>query len=279
MTNKFFRYILLAATLIFIWQACDSEDPSKNASFLRLKLTDATSFTIKEMYVDIREISVFLVDTTQEGEWMPLNFSGREYNILELINGRTTILLEQFVPAGTKLHQIKLMLGHNNRFVTNKDSTVTLQIPTEFLEGIVIDAMDMEMLANTISSVIIDINASLSIRESNGNYFLHPEARAFPEIFGGKLKGFVSPLSANPYVVVVQDKDTFITKPEREAPGDPVGSFQFIGLKEGEWEVHMLPDPESEYLDTTFISTIETGKTFEITPKPIRLKLRPGAEE
>ncbi|MDR2815982.1 MAG: DUF4382 domain-containing protein, partial [Proteiniphilum sp.] len=84
MPYRLFRYILLIAVLIFSWQACNSDDPSVNASRLRLKLTDATSLVIKEFHVDIREIAVFLVDTaSREGEWITLEFSGKTYDILK----------------------------------------------------------------------------------------------------------------------------------------------------------------------------------------------------
>ena len=273
MLYRLFRYILLITTFIFSWQACDSNDPSINASFLRLKLTDATSLVLKEFHIDIREIAVFLVDTaSHEGEWITLEFPGRTYDVLKLINGKTVQLIEQYVPAGTELQQIKLVFGNDNRLVTNTVQTIPLQIPTELQEGIVIDAVNMEMRLNTISSMIIDLNAALSFRESNGTYFLYPVVRAFPETYGGKLRGYVAPLEASPFIAIIQDEDTLLTLPVRETLGDNMGMFQFIGLKEGEWEVHMKANPESNYHDTVFISTIEEGKTTEITPKPIWLK-------
>jgi len=48
--------------------------------------------------------------------------------------------------------------------------------------------------------------------------------------------------------------------------------FQFIGLKEGEWEVHFVPDPQTNFRDTVIIAAIEEGKPFDISPKPVRLK-------
>lgn len=275
MFYKPFRYILFIAVLGFLWQACEGDDPSVNASRLRIKLTDATSLVLKEFHVDIREISVFLVDTaSSEGEWTILEFPGRTYDILKLINGKTVQLVDQYVPAGTELQQIKLVLGDGNHLITNTNKPIPLQIPAELEEGIVIDAVKMELRTNTISSMIIDLNAALSVRESaNETYFLYPQARAFPETYGGKLRGYVAPLESSPFVAIIQDEDTLFSLPERETLGDNMGMFQFIGLKEGEWEVHLVPDPESGYSDTVFISTVEVGKTTDITPKPIRLKL------
>lgn len=273
MLNKPLLYILLILIPIFIWQACDSSDPSINASRLRLKLTDATSLTLRELHVDIREIEAFLADTVSgEGEWITLEFSGRAYDILKLMNGKTVQLVDQYVPGGKELQRIKLVLGNDNRLVTNTDKSYPLHIPDDLREGIVIDAVKMELPLNTISSMIIDLNAAHSIRELDGTYFLHPVARAFPESYGGKLRGAVAPLQASPLVVIVQERDTLFTYPEIEKSGDEMAMFQFIGLKEGDWEVFLVPSPGSGYRDTVFISRVEADKTTEITPKPIRLK-------
>jgi hypothetical protein len=182
-------------------------------------------------------------------------------------------LVDQYVPAGTELQQIKLLLGNDNRLKTNTDSVIPLHIPPKLEDGLVIDAIKMEMRLNTISSMIIDLNAAFSVlKTAEGDNYLYPAARAFPEVYGGKLRGYVAPLNANPYVKIIQETDTLFASPDRENPNDQMAMFQFIGLKEGEWEVHLKADPESGYQDTVFIKTVETGKTVDITPKPVRLK-------
>lgn len=276
MCYKPFRNILLIAMLLSLWQACNSEDPSLNASRLRLKLTDAASLIMKEFYVDIREISVFLVDaTTQEGEWVDLDFKGQRYDVLKLRNGKMVQLVDQYVPGGTELQKIRLTFGDDNQMVviTDKIEEIPLRIPPELEEGLVIDAIPMEMRLNTISNLVIDLNASLSVMMTeNGDSWLYPMARAFPELYGGKLKGYVAPIEANPYVKIIQEPDTFFTFPEIEGTDNQMAMFQFVGLREGEWEVHFMADRESHYKDTMIIAHIEEGKSFDISPKPIRLK-------
>lgn len=283
MAYRLFRYILFFAVLIFSWQACDNEDPSVNASRLRLKLTDAASVAMRDFFVDIREISVFLMDTvTHEGEWITLEFPGKTYDILKLMNGKMVQMVDQYVPAGTELQQIKLMFGNDNRLVVITDSieTIPLRLPPGLEDGLVIDAVKMELRQNTISSMVIDLNAALSVLiTQDGDYFFYPVARAFPETYGGKLRGYVAPLNASPLVAIVQDEDTLYAIPERDPPNDlnsDIGMFQFIGLKEGEWEIHLTPRSESNYRDTVFNMTVEDGKVADIPLKPVRLKLIPG---
>ncbi|HCB88791.1 MAG TPA: hypothetical protein DEP71_05850, partial [Porphyromonadaceae bacterium] len=121
--------------------------------------------------------------------------------------------------------------------------------------------------ANYITSIMIDINAALSFYESNGNYFLKPVLRVFPETFGGSLKGYALPVEAMPIVKIVKDKDTLFTIPEKTD-----GMFHFKGLKEGDWEIVVFSTSNSGYRDTLFVDTVYTGKTRELKSKIVLKK-------
>ncbi|ULB33873.1 MULTISPECIES: DUF4382 domain-containing protein [Proteiniphilum] len=258
---------LLVALLLLLITACQNNDPGENAAWLRIKLTDAASPVIKELYLDINGIEVFVNDSkNSKGEWIPVSFQGSEYNLFKLMNGRTVLLAEQYIPAGGVLQKIKLIPGSNSRMISNTSQSISLQLPPEIREGIIIDNVNAELYANIISSIVIDVNASLSVRELNGNYFIYPVARAFSETFGGKLRGFVEPVEAAAFIAVVHDTDTFMTLPEAD------GMFMFTGLAEGTWEVHMIANPLANYRDTVFTDTIVQGQITEIRPKPVRLK-------
>ncbi len=80
--------------------------PGENAAWLRIKLTDAASPVIKELYLDINGIEVFVNDSkNSKGEWIPVSFQGSEYNLFKLMNGRTVLLAEQYIPAGGVLQK------------------------------------------------------------------------------------------------------------------------------------------------------------------------------
>jgi hypothetical protein len=267
MLNKSIRYSIIIFGVLFLFSTCGKDDASVNASRLRIKLTDATSLVIKELYFNINEIEVFVIDSANtEGEWVPLEYSGGEYNLLQLRNGKMVQLVDQYFPAGKVIQKIKLILGNNNRLISTTAVTEPLNLPAEILEGIIIDNVNAELNANIISSIVIDVNVALSVRESNGNYFLDPAARAFPETFGGSLRGYVAPIEADPFIAIVQETDTFITIPEAD------GMFLFSGLNEGPWEVHIVANPLTNFRDTVFSDTVVQGRIKEITPKPVRLK-------
>ncbi len=253
--------------MALIITSCDKSDTSNNAARLRVKLTDAASVVIKELHIDIDAVEVFVTDSANtDGEWMSLDYSGGEYNLLALMNGKTVQLVDQYFPADKSVEKIRLTLGDNNRVLSITNTTpIPLQKSPEIVNGLVIDNVEVELASNIITSIIIDINAALSIRESNGNWFLQPSARAFAETYGAQLKGYVSPREASSLVAIVQETDTFMTIPESD------GMFLFFGLNEGPWEIHLVAIPGTIYGDTVFTDTLSVGQKKELTPKPIRL--------
>lgn len=271
MLNKWVRYFFLALLPILLIYGCEEDDPSVNAGRLRVKLTDATDITIKELYFHIQEISVFVTDTTNsEGEWRTLEFNGGEYNLLKLFNGKSVQIVDQFFPAGKAIQKIRLVPGHNNRFLTNIDKEPSpLQLPGEIVNGVEIELPEpIILMPNIISSLVIDVNAAQSIRNLNGNNFFYPTIRAFPESYGSKLQGQVSPAEFTAAIAVILEPDTLWTVVE------PDGSFSFSGLEKGEWEVYLFAHPASLYTDTAFTWNVDTTGLVSITPRPIKLPVR-----
>jgi hypothetical protein len=259
------KNLLLVLFIILI--GCDKGDTIDNAARLRVKITDATSLVIKEMHVDITEISLFVTDSADaDGEWISLEYTGGEYNLLKLMNGKSVQIVDQYFPSDVKIEKMKLLFGNNNRIITNTDSLIQLQKVPEIADGLEFEINNVELMPNVISYIIIDINAALSVTESNGNWFLNPAARAFQENWGASITGYVAPIEANPRIAILKDDDVFFTIAE------PDGMFKFIGLEEGIWEIHIMAHPESIFKDTIFTDTLAASEKKELTPKPIRLQ-------
>ncbi len=255
MHNRSIRYFFPVILLFLILlSSCDGNDPSVNAGRLRVKLTDATDISIKELYLDIRELAVYATDTTSmEGEWVTLEYNGGQYNLLQLLNEKSVQLVDQYFPAGKTLRRVRLVLGHDNRFVTFTEKPYPLQLPPEIIEGVVVDLREpVPIMSHIIAGLTIDVNAALSVWESNGNYFLDPSVRAFPEAYGASLRGSVAPPRAAAFVAIMQHPDTLFTLPETD------GKFGFPGLQKGEWEVFIKAAEGSLYADTAFVWDIDT---------------------
>lgn len=263
--------LLLFSLIPLLFYSCGKEDISENAVRLRIKLTDAAAPMLKDIYIDIESIEVQATDSAGvEGDWVTLDFNGGEYNLLKLMNGKTVQLTDQYFPAGGKIDKIRLTLGNNNRMVTVTDKPIPLEKSPNVTEHLIIDNVNAALPAHYIVGIVIDINAALSVYELNGNYYLDPRARAFPETYGGSLRGYVAPIEASPVVLITREGDSLFSLPEGSE-----GMFLFPGLEEGAWKVHLFANPESGYRDTIFLSdTIRQGRVTEITPKPIRLQLQ-----
>lgn len=275
MHRKYIYNILIATMILFSFSHCGKEDISKDAARLRIKLTDAAAPSFKEMFIDINKIEVFHVDSVGgNGEWVELSYVGGEYNLLTLMNGKMVQLTDEYFQSGGKIDKIRITLGDNNRIKTITDKTFTLHKASRVVDYLVIDDVNAVLSPHVIVSIVIDINAALSIYELNGNYYLDPRARAFPETFGGSLKGNVVPAEASPIILITREGDSLLSLPEGEQ-----GMFLFTGLEEGVWKVHLIAHPESPYQDTIFMSdTILRGKVTEIKPNPIRLSFSGGLE-
>lgn len=260
------RFTVVLTTMILSLVACGDEDISTNAARLRIKLTDAGTPVIKELNFDIKAIEVFATDTvTHEGEWIPLAFEGKKYNLLALRNGKMVDLVDQYFPSGKIIEKVKLIPGVNSYFVPVAANNIPLNIPPEIADGIIVDNLNFLLTSHVISSIVIDVNVTHSVRESNGNYFLYPAVRVFSESFGGKLRGYVAPVEVVSFVAIIQEKDTLFSLPE----GD--GMFMFTGLSPGPWEVYVIASPDAAYQDTLFTENVKQGELKDIVPKPITL--------
>lgn len=260
------KITLFSALLLMIsFVGCSKDDPSVNATRLRIKLTDAPVLLVSEFNVDIQKIEISTTDNTNSDEqWTTLDFKGGIYNVLPLSNGKSKQIVDQYFPSGV-LRKMKITFGNNSKIKTTDGEKILIPDP-EIKDGIVVDVHD-NLYANYITSIMIDINAALSFYESNGNYFFKPVLRVFPETFGGSLKGYALPVEAEPVVKIVQDKDTLFTIPEKSD-----GMFQFKGLKEGKWEILVFPASNTGYRDTLFTDSVFTGKTRELKSKIILKK-------
>lgn len=274
MQIKVSRYFFFLVFLFIVF-SCDKNDPSVNAARLRVKLsslssfviTTDTNFVVKELHLDINRIEVAVLDSAaRQSEWISLEFDAKEFNLLSLSGEKSLQLVDQYFPANQTISAIKLIFGNKSRAIptTGVDNKQDLIIPDALKEGLILPVV-VNLYPNNISSIVIDVQTPFAVFESNGNYFLNPVSRVFPETFGGSLRGTVAPLEALAAVLITRNADTLLTIPE------PQGSFLFRGLEEGPWKIHILANRLSGFKDTIFTDTVVQGKIRELKPNPIRL--------
>lgn len=255
--------------LLLFAVACKNNDPSINATRLRISLTDAPAepLILSELNVHIEQIQVSTSDSENGAEsWQNVEFSGGTYNILPLTNGKQKQIVDQYFPVGV-LRKIKIVFGSNTSYASpTSTNKIPLELSQQAKEGIVLN-VNANLYPNYISNIIIDINGLLSIQKSNDTYIFNPVIRSYAETFGGSLKGYIEPREAAPLIIFTKDAETLHAIPE---PKD--GMFLISGLAEGEWKISVIP-ANAEYKDTTFVDSVFTGKIRDLKSKIVLKKI------
>lgn len=261
---------LLTLLLVLFAVSCSKNDPSVNATRLRISLTDAPlsskdgDVIITELNVDIEKIEVSMVDSVDSSveNWVTLTHNGELHNVLSLTNGKQKQIVDQYFPTGV-LRQLRITFGGNSNMKANGVMKDVVLDPSA-RDGIVFD-VNANLYANYISNIILDLNAALSLHEDNGNFIFNPSIRVFAEASTGSLKGYALPQNANPIVVITNKIDTLLTMPEFTD-----GLFVFMGLSAGEWDIHVLSDPALGYRDSIFSDTVYIGQTTDLSKIMLR---------
>lgn len=275
MTKK----IVLILCVISALLSCNKDDVSDNAARLRIKITDAPFVSLREMVVEITSIEVSVSDSTNNvpGEWIPLEFTPQQIDLLTLNNGQTKQVVDQYFRAGTTIRRMRLRFGNQSKVVGITETNLVdrkLVLDDRIKEGVIIDNLNINLYPNVIESVVVDINAAMSVFEENDNLFLNPAVRVFSEANVGGITGAVAPLSAQPFVFAVNATDTILTLPRYElvdGKEPEYGTFSFIGLQPGLWTIHVIPNVQSGYQAFEITDSVVVRKTTALKPHPIQL--------
>ena len=285
------RYIAILLIFTLLLASCQSDDPSTYSSRLRVSLTDFTDFSARvgarEIFIDIRRIEIAVTEPAPREigarateEWIVLDFSGGEFEVMELNNGRTQQILDQWTPANRTIIAVKVVFGNNSRVVGVDHRHTPIHIPDEFREGAVFE-MVTPLYTNTVTSIIIELNTFFS--ETDGRLYLNPIwLRAFPEATTTTLRGVVLPSEILTIVSVSnkEGKELFVV-PEFVWEGRNNGRFEILGVSAGDWTVHIKPlDPQSPFSDITFVHNIEFDARRRVSEiGTIRLEVTPEDPE
>src|SRR5437868_5709384 len=123
--NRFQFSLGIILSSLFIITSCsknDSSSVSGNQGRLELRLTDSPDPNVKEVWVDVQGVTINMSDTNE------ITLTGTHpgvYNLLDLTNGKDTLLADATIPTGT-ISQIRLLLGPNNYIVTNSGQKISL---------------------------------------------------------------------------------------------------------------------------------------------------------
>ena len=258
---------LAILALIFTINACKKSDTVNNnqPSSMNIYLTDAPA-DYKAVWIDIEQVMVKgNSDSSGDDGWVsvPLLRAGK-YNLLDLRNGKDTLLGGVDLPAG-KVSQIRLILGESNQLVLNDGTTVDLKTPSGQESGIKLD-VDADLKAGIPYELVLDFDAARSIVKAgnSGQYILKPVIRTFAKAAGGGIQGVVLPDSANAHVMAISGSDTLGAIP------DASGNYKFWGVPEGSYNLIFSADSTTGYKSDTInniavtVGNIATADTVRL---------------
>lgn len=198
--------LLLTGSVILYSCQKNGETNDNGKARLQVRLTDSPDPNVKEVWVDVQEVRI-----NMEGSgWITLGGAHPGlYNLLDLTDGKDTLLADAQIPAG-KISQIRLLLGDNNFIITNSGEKIKLSTPSAQQSGLKVQ-IHQEVTGGILYRLILDFDAGKSIVKAgnSGKYNLKPVIRIISFIpSGGNLHGVVVPDSVRTAIYAIQGVDT-----------------------------------------------------------------------
>ena len=231
------RTLLSVAAFLIIAFGCKKADDKESFSKLTFKLTDAPA-VYDMVNIDLLGIQVIINDSI-----IDLETSAGVYNLLDFVNGKDTLIVDDYVPAGM-LSQVRLILGENNSLAVGEDS-YDLKTPSAQQSGLKLN-VHQQITPGVSYEYIIDFDAARSIvKTGNSKYILKPVIKVFADAVTGGIEGVVFPAGAKPVIYAISEtEDTSTVFADTLS-----GKYMFRGLFEGSYSLEFMP--VAPYNDTT----------------------------
>ena len=203
-----FLTLFLAALMTLTLASCGGSGSSSGSSSngdgtLSLELTDSTTQDYRAVYVTIDRVDVHRAD----GNWEIVANPQATYNLLELVNGVTSPLGEDQLPAGNYT-QMRLIIGptpdsgtnlndnfhpYANYLLMADNSINELKIPSGPQTGIkLVSGFTIDQ--NQTTELLLDFDAMRSVVKAgkSGKYLLKPTIKVLDRNTEAIVKGTVS---------------------------------------------------------------------------------------
>lgn len=240
---------LVFVAAVVLATACADDERAR----IVVRLTDSPG-DYQAVNVDIQDIQV-----KGDGGWQSLpNVNSGIYNLLDLTDGRETVLTSSEYPAG-RINQIRLVLGEENSVVID-DDTLDLTTPSAQQSGLKL-LHNATLTGGITYAILLDFDAAKSVvKTGNDDYILKPVIKVVSEAQDGAIDGTVTPAELNVAVFAIQGADTVGTSYV------PAGSTEFFvgGLPAGNYTVGFDPGDLSGYEKSTIENVgVELGEVTQ----------------
>lgn len=228
---------------------------STDQARLEVRLTDNPPVNIAEAWVDIREVSINMGDSG----WISLDGTRPGmYNLLDLTNGRDTLLSNALIPTGS-ISQIRLVLGDNNYVITDDGDSVHLETPSAQQSGLKVQ-VHQTVNGGMLYRLKLDFDAAQSIHAAgnSGRLMLKPVLRLISfEPSGGNVRGVVLPDSVITAIYALDGTDTVSSTFSDTTMG---GAYYFNDIPAGSFTFSYVPQ-DTIHQSTTRSVNVTLGQT------------------
>lgn len=258
MKGLVFKLLVFMGIGLFFAGCLNNPTSPTGSAILQVSMTDApAAFDSVNIYIDSVQAHIANGDTIQG--WYTLNNIPAMYNLKTLVNGASTIIGKDTLPAG-RYSQIRLYLGLGSYVVVNGQQ-YTLKIPSGVQTGVKLN-VDANLQEGFLYNITLDFDAGMSILLSgtpnNPGYTLNPVIRSGAAATTGIIYGVVSPnIPSSVWATSSADMNSTFT--------DDAGAFKLIYLNPGTYNISIHPD-DTSYRDTTLATTyqVSEGKTINL---------------
>jgi hypothetical protein len=257
MKTKSLFFALAFFLSLAVFSSCDK---SSSTARLQIALVDATG-DYEEVNVNVVGVEISKTSNGSEG-WESLPVEPKTYDLLKLTGGQEALLVDTDIPAGGKIHQIRLILADGNTVkIEGQMNPLDLETPSAQTSGLKLN-IQQEVEADLIYKIVLDFDVAKSIVVTGGGkYILKPVIRTFLEAYGGSLKGTIETAECLEAVVNVAEAGS-VTAVATTSTNDQ-GQFLIKGLEAGTYDVTITPS-NGNCVAKTISVTIEDGQVNNI---------------
>ena len=241
------KYFIGTVLILTVITACSDSENTEGVANVQFRLTDLPA-EYQQVNIDVLAVEVIMNDST-----VSLTTNQGIYNLLEFVNGKDTLLVDDQLPSGY-MSQIRLILGGQNTVMI--DSVLyELKTPSAQQSGLKLNVQE-EIIAGEAYAYVIDFVVEKSIvKTGNGKYILKPVIKVFTEAVTGSVQGVVHPAESRAMVMAIMDDDTISTYADTLS-----GGYVIRGLYEGSYDL-LFSAPE-DFQDTTLSGiAVSSGQT------------------
>ena len=217
---------VLLFTLLFL--GCDDAgdgDVTSGSGTFKIEIFDSPPpDSVENIFITIKEVSVHKAG----GGWDTLSQPEVTLDFLELINGVTESLVDEPLESGDYT-QLRLVVADSNTVVINGES-YPLKIPSGTETGIKLN-LNFTILDDEIIEVMVDFDASKSIKWTPGNYKLSPVFKVFKKVLSGTVAGSVNNFSGTSIANAVVTAIT-VSSDSVSTVTDSTGAYKLILLED-----------------------------------------------